>query len=129
MRPKCAFTTWFPYRKGISPLGFIHTYNKFLRLDMKDQSDNAYLVLGILRNVVQCGDMQLEFPTFTEFPEACTEADKIWSCNRYTQSHWWFGNIVDPVLLKSETVWLVWSVDEMYKIVALEDCEHNQLDR
>lgn len=24
--PRCAFTTWFPYRKGISPFGFIHTW-------------------------------------------------------------------------------------------------------
>ena len=25
MRPRWALATWFPYKKGISPLGFIHT--------------------------------------------------------------------------------------------------------
>lgn len=33
--PKCAFTTWFPYKKGISPLGFIHTWNLWLSATRK----------------------------------------------------------------------------------------------
>jgi hypothetical protein len=31
MRPRCALTTWLPYRKGISPLGLIHTYTQCQR--------------------------------------------------------------------------------------------------
>lgn len=29
IRPRCALRTWFPYKKGISPFGFIHTCRQY----------------------------------------------------------------------------------------------------
>lgn len=29
IRPRCALRTWFPYKKGISPFGFIQTCRQY----------------------------------------------------------------------------------------------------
>lgn len=37
MRPRCALTTWLPYRNGSSPLGLIHTCSDGKALLAEDQ--------------------------------------------------------------------------------------------
>lgn len=63
--------------------------------------------------------MQLELAAFAEFSEAGPEAYKVWPRDRNAETHRRFRDIVDPVLLQTEAIWLVPSVDEMDDILAL----------
>ena len=47
----------------------------------------AHLVLGILSEVVQSSDVQLELATLAELAKARSKADEVGSCYRDTQSH------------------------------------------
>ena len=80
----------------------------------------AHLILGILRQVVQRGDVQLELPRLRELAETCAKADKVRSRNRDSEPHGRLRDIVYSVSMKSEAVWFVGTVDEMDEVFALQ---------
>jgi hypothetical protein len=71
--------------------------------------------------------VQLELPTFAELAETSSKGHEVRPCDRYAQSHRRLGDIIDTVLVKAETVWLIWSVDEMYQILPLALCKSDIL--
>lgn len=79
----------------------------------------TYLEFRVLGDVIECGDMKLEFSGFAEFPKASAESDEIRTCDRDGQTHGRFRDIVDLVLVQSEAVWLVLAIDEVDEIPAL----------
>ena len=68
MWPKCALSIWLPYRNGISPFGLIHTSNFVVQIRHIGTEVFAYFVFGILREIVQQGHVQFEFPRLLNFP-------------------------------------------------------------
>ena len=72
--------------------------------------------------------MQLELAAFTEFAEAGANTDEIWSGDRNGKTHRSLGDIVDLVLVQSETVGLIFAVDEMYEILSLLNSGFNLTD-
>jgi hypothetical protein len=113
-------TTWFPYRKGISPFGFIHTYRTFpQKLYVDTPSELECLVFGVLRKMVQGSYMEFKLAALAEFPEACPETHEVWPDDGDGQPHRGLGDIKDPVLVKSEAVRLVGSVDQVNQVLSL----------
>lgn len=88
IRPRCALTTWLPYKKGISPLGLIHTYAQRQLIKITTNIVKAaYFIFGILCNVIKCCYVQLEFTTLAEFSKACPEADEVRTSHRDPKAH------------------------------------------
>lgn len=64
--------------------------------------------------------MQLELSTLAKLAEAGSKADQVRSCYRYPEAHRGFGDIVDAVFLQPEAVGLVWSVNQVNEVLALQ---------
>jgi len=84
---------------------------------------NPHLVFCILSKIVKSCDVQLEFVTFAEFSETCSEACEIGPCNRYTKAHQRLGYIVYSIFMEPKAVWFVWDVNEMDKVLSNVICQ------
>lgn len=76
------------------------------------------LVLGVPCDIVKGRDVQLELAAFAELAKAGSDTDQVGSCDGETETHGGFRDIEHPVLVQTETVWLVWSVNEMNEILS-----------
>ena len=102
--PRCAFTTWFPYKNGSSPAGLIQTYVLVERGSVSTSygSPNCTLerlktdlVLGVLSQVIQTPDLQLELSGLTELSKACSERNEIRSRDGYREVHRFDGKVIN----------------------------------
>lgn len=79
IRPRCAFTTWLPYRKGISPLGLIQTCDvlqRHLKWDIPSQQPTLYFAyFARYSSEVICS---LNLPDLENLPKQ-TPTDMRWS--------------------------------------------------
>ena len=79
----------------------------------------SYLVLCILCQIVQRGDMKLKLPAFTEFAKTCPKTDKVRPCHTNSKAHRRLGDIVYTIAVQSKAIGLVVSVNKMHNVLAL----------
>lgn len=69
------------------------------------------LVLSVRRQIIEGGDVELEFVRLREFAHACADADQLVAGETFGQLQNRFGDIVDFAVVLAEAVGAVRPVD------------------
>ncbi|KAI3482129.1 hypothetical protein L1887_55260 [Cichorium endivia] len=79
---------------------------------------DPHLVLCVLREVVERGDVQTELARLGKLAKARAERHEVRACDRDGQTHRRFRDVVDAVAVEAEDVRILGSVDEVHEVLA-----------
>jgi len=69
--------------------------------------------------MIQGCNVKFKLAGLAEFPKTSAKTDEIRSSYRDRETHRSLRNVKHSIPVQSEAMWLVWTIDEVHKILAL----------